>query len=212
MRLAIVGGSREAARLARRAPGASVLDLAQQVPVIEADAVIDARHPFEIAPLDAVATVPPEAAVMRLRRAPWRAEPADDWISVTDAVSAFAALGSAQSRVFLCLGEAERAPFAADEGRWYLVRTRAHRCLPPESVVTEKAGPFAVEEEAALMTAHGIEVLVTRNAGGVGAYPKVAAARALGLPVILLSMPRGPGPEVQTVEEALAWFDSLSSR
>lgn len=212
MRLAIVGGSREAAQVAASVPGAAVLDPADLPPAIDADAIIDARHPFETADLHQMTAVPPKAAILRLRRAPWRGEPADRWRNVPDAEAAFAALGPAESRVFLCLGEAERGPFTADPVRWYLVRTRAPRVLPPDSALTEKAGPFSPEEEAALMSAHKIDVLVTRNAGGQGAYPKVAAARTLGLPVILLTMPESAGPEVQSVEEALAWFDSLPSR
>ena len=212
MRLAIIGGSREAAQIAAHTPSAVMLDPADLPPAIDADAIIDARHPFETADLHGMTAVPPEASILRLRRASWSADPADRWRVVADAASAFVALNPGEARVFLCLGEADRWPFVADRDRWYLVRTRAPRVLPPDSALTEKAGPFTAEQEAALMSAHRIDVLVTRNAGGQGAYPKVAAARSLGLPVILLSMPERTGPEVQSAEEALVWFDSLPSR
>ena len=136
----------------------------------------------------------------------------DAWLHVANADEAAAALQSDWQRVFLCLGEADREPFSEDEDRLYLVRTSqwSAACLPPHHALTSKDGPFLVEQEINLMRHHKIDVLVTRNAGGKGAVPKVSAARAIGIPVVMLQRPESPGPEVATIRKALAWVGSLA--
>ena len=70
-------------------------------------------------------------------------------------------------------------------------------------------GPFALEAELALLRAHAIDVLVVKASGGEATYAKLAAARALGLPVLMLRRPPPPpGPVVATVADALAWLDA----
>ena len=71
-------------------------------------------------------------------------------------------------------------------------------------------GPFKVDDEKALLAEHAVEVIVTKNSGGAGASAKLEAARALGLPVIMVERPALPeAPSVETLEEALAWLDQL---
>jgi precorrin-6A/cobalt-precorrin-6A reductase len=58
------------------------------------------------------------------------------------------------------------------------------------------------------MRKHAIDVLVTKASGGEATYAKLAAARALALPVLMVRRPEPPpGPVVQSVAEALAWLD-----
>jgi precorrin-6A/cobalt-precorrin-6A reductase len=59
-----------------------------------------------------------------------------------------------------------------------------------------------------------IEVVVTKNSGGAATYPKMAAARALGLPVIVVTRPEKPATvrEVETAEAAFAWLQGLHER
>ena len=58
------------------------------------------------------------------------------------------------------------------------------------------------------LVAHGIEIVVAKNSGGEATYGKIAAARALGLQVIMLQRPTLPAvPAVETVEDAVAWID-----
>ena len=62
------------------------------------------------------------------------------------------------------------------------------------------------------MREHAIDVLVTKASGGEATYAKLAAARALGLPVLMVRRPHPPpGPIVQSVAEALAWLDARSA-
>jgi precorrin-6A/cobalt-precorrin-6A reductase len=57
------------------------------------------------------------------------------------------------------------------------------------------------------MQQHRIEAVVTRNSGGDETYPKIVAARALGLPVVMIDRPKVPeGEVVHTAADALAWL------
>ena len=58
-----------------------------------------------------------------------------------------------------------------------------------------------------------IDVIVSKNSGGGATYAKIAAARGLGLPVIMIARPDKPaGQVVHTPEEAVAWLAHASRR
>lgn len=214
MRVCVIGGSREADQLCAQLKRPFRIDGDDVPEEIDADCVIDASHPCEPVTPKQVAAICDAQALpyLRVRRAAWEPLAEDAWLSVVDSVEAAQVLQPDWQRVFLCLGEVDRAPFSDDDGRWYLVRTSQWPAgnLPPHHALTAKDGPFLVEQEINLMRHHKIDVLVTRNAGGKGAVPKVSAARAIGLPVIMLERPESPGPEVATIRKALAWVGSLA--
>ena len=67
-------------------------------------------------------------------------------------------------------------------------------------------GPFDIEGERRLLESHAIDVLVSKNAGGRAAYPKIAAARTLRIPVVMIARPPPPpGERVDSVAAALSW-------
>ena len=69
-------------------------------------------------------------------------------------------------------------------------------------------GPFSEDDERALLKQHRIEVVVAKNSGGKATYGKIAAARALGITVVMLRRPALPDvPAVETVQDAVAWLD-----
>jgi precorrin-6A/cobalt-precorrin-6A reductase len=69
-------------------------------------------------------------------------------------------------------------------------------------------GPFTDADDRTLLASHAIDVVVAKNSGGTATYGKIAAARVLGLPVILLRRPPLPEvPTVETIEDAVAWLD-----
>ena len=69
-------------------------------------------------------------------------------------------------------------------------------------------GPFSEADDRALMQTHGIEVVVAKNSGGAAAYGKIAAARSLGIGVIMLRRPpESEAPAVETIEDAITWLD-----
>jgi len=216
MKVSIIAGSREADQLAAQLPKATLIDGNDLPEAFNADRVIDASHPCEPETPDHVAVLCEAQGIpyLRLRRRPWEPLAEDAWLDVADAAEAAEILQRDWRRVFLCLGETDRLPFLSDETRWYLVRTRqlVGTSMPPHYAMTDKAGPFVVEQEINLMRHHKIDVLVTRNAGGKGAVPKVSAARAIGLPVVMLARPVAPGPEVATIRKAMSWLGSSGRR
>jgi len=68
-------------------------------------------------------------------------------------------------------------------------------------------GPFDLAGDRAMLTAHRIEIVVARNAGGNAASAKIEAARDLGLPVVMVRRPFIPAREkVETIAEVLRWL------
>jgi len=176
-------------------------------------ALIDATHPYA-AVISANAARAAEAAGVRLlalRRPPWQAVAGDRWSEVADVPAAVEALGSAPRRVFLALGRKEIQPFGTAPQHDYLVRSVDPVVPPlpvPHASYLVARGPFAEATERALLRAHAIDVIVAKNSGGEATYGKIAAARALGIEVILLRRPPLPAvPSVASVTEAIAWLD-----
>ena len=76
--------------------------------------------------------------------------------------------------------------------------------LSDAEVIVAK-GPFDVEAETALMQEHAVDVLVTKNSGGVATAAKLTAARLLHLPVVIVERPPNPpGEIVPSVDELLS--------
>lgn len=174
-------------------------------------AVVDATHPFaaRISRHAAEACAGTGVPLLALRRPPWRPLPGDRWSEVADVEGAVPALGPEPRRVFLTIGRQALAPFAAAPQHRYLVRTIepvGDALRVPHLDLVAARGPFAEADERALMVREGVEVLVSKNAGGTATAAKLAAARALGLSVIMVRRPAKP--LVETVEDpaaALAW-------
>jgi precorrin-6A/cobalt-precorrin-6A reductase len=177
------------------------------------DALIDATHPYA-AIISANAARAADAAgvpLLGLRRPAWVAVAGDRWTEVDDTNAAVPALGTAPRRVFLALGRNEVAAFLAAPQHFYLVRSvdpiEPPLRVPHARYVTGR-GPFTQADDHALLADHGIEIVVAKNSGGDATYGKIAAARTLGIAVILLRRPALPDvAAVATVAEALAWID-----
>lgn len=179
--------------------------------------VIDATHPFaaQISLNALAACAQAGTPLLALERPAWRAGPGDDWRHVPDAGAAAAALPGAPARVFLAIGRQSLAAFAGrPEHRWLLRLVDppdAPLPLPGADLVIAR-GPFDAAGDEALMRAHGITHLVAKNAGGTGASAKLVAARALGLPVIMIDRPAlPPRAVVCSPEAALDWVHHASA-
>jgi precorrin-6A/cobalt-precorrin-6A reductase len=181
------------------------------------DVLIDATHPYA-ATISANATIAAAKAGVKLlamRRPPWAKVAGDDWTEVDGIDAAVEALGSAPRRVFLTLGRKEIGPFATAPQHAYLVRSVDPVDPPlavPHAIYLTARGPFSEVDDRALLERHRMEVIVAKNSGGEASYGKIAAARALHLPVILLKRPVLPeGESVKTVKDALAWLDHVTA-
>ncbi len=174
--------------------------------------VVDATHPFAAQmSRNAVAacreTGVPLAA---LTRPAWRAQDGDRWHHVADIQAAVAALAGPAQRVFLAVGRMHLEEFSAQPQHHYLLRlVDEPDVLPlPNRDVVVSRGPFTEADDRALMQKHGTELVVSKNAGGTGARAKLDAARALGLPVLMIDRPALPKrTELSSVTQVLDWLD-----
>jgi precorrin-6A/cobalt-precorrin-6A reductase len=182
------------------------------------DRLIDATHPFAARISAAARRACDAAAVPRLilLRPPWRRQPGDRWIEVDDIDAAAATVAGIGRRAFLTIGSGEFDRFAAVAGVHFVVRMIdppvAPLPLPSHQVVLGR-GPFALAAERRLMQDRAIDVLVCKASGGAATEAKLAAARQLGLPVVIIRRPpREPGDCVDTVAAALGWLARPGTR
>jgi precorrin-6A/cobalt-precorrin-6A reductase len=181
----------------------------------EIGALIDATHPYASTMSAHALRAARQAAtpLLSLCRPPWSAVAGDQWTEVRDVQEAARALGLEPRRVFLAVGRQEIANFAAAPQHHYLIRS-VDPVDPPLAVPYAQyildRGPFAEEQERELLRAHAIDVIVAKNGGGEATYGKIAAARTLKIPVVLLRRPPALDvPTVATVGEAMSWLDHV---
>lgn len=182
------------------------------------EVLVDATHPFADR-ISANARIAAEAAgvpLVVLRRAPWARQPGDRWTEVADIPAAVAALGGRARRVFLAIGRQEAAAFEAAPQHAYLVRSVDPIEPPlavPDATCLLGRGPFGEADDRALLTAHRIDALVAKNSGGDATYGKIAAARGLGIEVVMIARPEAEGMAAATVGQAAeAVAQALASR
>jgi precorrin-6A/cobalt-precorrin-6A reductase len=177
------------------------------------NAVLDATHPFAVQmSRHAVAACRDLGLPLaQFSRPEWRSQHGDRWLGVPDMASAAHALGFAGRRIFLTVGRLGLAEFAAAPQHHYIIRTidpsDAIAALPSHRLLRAR-GPFTVADEIDLMRREQVEVLVTKNSGGAATEPKLAAARALGIEVVMIERP--PAETATTfyvLEAALAWIE-----
>jgi precorrin-6A/cobalt-precorrin-6A reductase len=176
-------------------------------------ALIDATHPFAAritanAVAAAAATGTPLLVVLRPA---WQPGAGDRWRGVPGMAAAAEALGRAPRRVLLTVGRQDLAPFKAAPWHHYVLRSveaPPSGSLPPLVTLITARGPFREEDERRLLADARIEVIVTKNSGGAATEAKLAAARALALPVVMVARP--PPPVVPTVPDVAGGLDWLA--
>ena len=224
----ILGGSAEARQLAGRLgrsarlwlPGRDRItgqdgsDLTALVSRVQtADALVLAPHPCDMDSLRLGARIGAQAGipVLHLARPTWRPTARDRWIPLPSAQDAAARIPKG-SRVLVTLGRSALPELRALRNAYLIVRqlTDHHDPFPLRyGRYLHDTAPFTIAQEIALMRRFRIDAVLTRNAGGPGGWPKIAAARALGLPVYMVARPRITiGPEVESVEAALNWLET----
>ncbi len=183
-----------------------VAGLAEYLRAERVDALVDATHPFaaRIKANAAVAAGQTGTAQLAVLRPGWTAAAGDRWTLVATMRDAAAALGAEPRRVFLTIGQLDLAPFGPPH-RYLLRSVDPPSTPPPGATVITGRGPFGLAAERALLEAHAIEVVVSKNSGGADA--KLQAARELGLRVVMVDRPPPPpGPLVPDAAGALGWL------
>lgn len=176
------------------------------------DVVVDATHPYAATMSNNAAAAALQAAVplFLLRRPEWTPAPDDTWLDATSIVDAAEIVEASFERAFLTIGRQGVSAFAGNRNTWFLVRS----IDPPEGAVPPRherllaRGPFAVDDEMNLMRTNGIDVVVSKNSGGVMTEAKLDAARRLGVPVVMIARPPAPKCDAvaDTVDEVLRWL------
>lgn len=234
MRTLILGGTTEGNALARALAGSEVVTslagrtghipilpgqvrvggfggvdgLAEYLKGESIGAVIDATHPFAARMAANAAEACERLAVPRLKllRPEWKSEAGDRWVEAGDMEEAARLLPGLGRRAFLTVGIQELGAFVAVPD--LLVRLLSPTPLPDTWRIITGRPPFTLADEIALMRNHAIDVLVAKHSGGEATYAKIAAARTLGLPVLMIRRPKPPaGPVAAGVDEAVSWLD-----
>ncbi len=202
--------------IAHRVGGFGGVDgLAAYLAEAKINAVLDATHPFaaQMSANVESATRSLGTALCTLVRPRWVAEAGDRWIGAATIEAAADALGAERRRVFLAVGRQGVGAFRRAEQHAYIIRAIEQPdadALPPITTLVQAQGPFALQDEIALLTSERIDVVVSKNAGGAATYAKIEAARMLSLPVIMIERPNIAGQNfVESAAEAVAWLGRL---
>ena len=183
--------------------------LARWIAEHDVRAVVDATHPFarRISASAARACLLASVPLLRLERPGWSERPGDRWLWVEDLSEA--AVATAGHRVLLTTGRQGLAAFADADDAWFHVRCvdPPEPPLPRHNELLLDRGPYTLQGELALVDAHRIDLVVTKDSGGPLTAAKLDAARERGLAVVVVRRPpSGAGVEtVTTVDAALAW-------
>jgi precorrin-6A/cobalt-precorrin-6A reductase len=180
-------------------------------------AVVDATHPFanRMGWNAAAACAATGTKLLRLERWAWQPGPGDTWHQVADWEEAAALVGRIARHALLALGRQEIAAFAALDHVRFLIRTVDPPDPMPRFARAElllARGPFRENAEYALLQSREIDTVVCKNSGGTATDAKLAAARRLGIPVVMRQRP--PRPETlraATAAEAVAWVKDVTA-
>ena len=179
-------------------------------------AVIDASHPFAASISKRSHDICRELDLpyLHLLRREWSPIAGDQWTQIDSGEEA-ADFIPPNATVFLGTGRQTLDEFSNLAGRDVICR----QIDPPEAAFPFEGGrylvgrpPFSVADETTLFRDLGVDVLVVKNAGGAASATKLTAARALGIPVLMIRRPAPPNGAkiVETPEEAIKWEMELA--
>jgi precorrin-6A/cobalt-precorrin-6A reductase len=179
------------------------------------DAVVDATHPYAATITAHAAAVCSDLGLpyLLLSRPAWPTGDARVVCSDIDAAQTVAR--EHYSRVFLTTGRSGTAAFLAVDA-WFLVRAVTApdpAMLPHRHELLLSRGPYHYDDEVAVLREYRIDALVTKNSGGAMTRPKLDAAAALDIPVLMVARPPLPVgvATVGTVDDAVAWVRSTGT-
>ena len=174
--------------------------------------VVDATHPFATKiscnALEACARL--HIPIIALTRPPWIEQLGDRWRCVPDLATVIKILDQPARRVMLAIGRKHLPQFYAQPHHTYLLRLVDPPEKPldfPNHTIEISRGPFKTENDATLLREHRIDLIISRNSGGAGAYAKIVAARSLGISVIMVNRPQIPDrEETHHIKTILPWL------
>lgn len=180
----------------------------------EINAVLDATHPFADRVSNRSARICKDLSIpyLFLSRPAWSIEDYGPWHDISNEADA-ARVIPVGSRVFVATGRKGLEDYAALKECTVICRqiNTAPDDFPLANGWFEvDSPPFSIEDERATFKRLNIDWLVLRNAGGARSVSKIIAAQELGINIAMIQRPAPPNaPNAPTIEEALAWLDSL---
>jgi len=180
------------------------------------DLLLDATHPYA-AVISANAVVAAKKAQIdcwRYTRPGWDAASYKNWHDFDDWDDLIPQIGDFRHPFFTTgasiLEQLDRRP---EHQQWVI---RSARKLPDiDGIITINAiGPFNYEDELSLMRQYNVDVLISKNSGGLRLAGKLDAARSLGLPVFVQRRPAlaKPGKCFEQIEDLLVEIPEINAR
>ncbi|WP_279098788.1 cobalt-precorrin-6A reductase [Bartonella apis] len=159
--------------------------------------IVDATHPFAETMTDHAwrAARAKKIDYIRFERPFWQAGKEDKWLTVNNIEEAVAAI-PLNSRCFLAIGRQHVNEFLVRKDVSFVARMveKPENFVPEANIEIVLGKPENEKEEYDFLVNHHFDCLVCRNSGGSASFPKLEAARKLGLPVIMIT--RKPLPDV----------------
>lgn len=155
--------------------------------------IIDATHPYALQITKNAKQAAHQTSIEYIStlRPEWKKQDGDNWIEVSSSTEAVDAIPRT-SRVFLALGKQHIDVFSERSDCHFVIRMvdepEAELNFVAYQVVTGIPNS-TVEDEIALLNRYEIQIVVSRNSGGKQSYRKIAAAREMGIPVIMINRP-----------------------
>ena len=168
-------------------------------------AILDATHPYAQKMSQTAVETAQKMAIpcWQFQRPPWLPKTGDNWQEFTDWQALLPAIKNKKS-VFFTAGQLGQEFLTAlsvqqvGSGQKQLLRTALtpkHALLPTMSWI-KAIGPFDLESERAILVAHKVDALVSKNSGGASTQAKLEVARELNIPVLMLTRPELADPDV----------------
>ena len=160
-------------------------------------AILDVTHPYAQKMSESAIKRAHQCMIpcWRFHRLAWQPEKDDRWEEYSNWPEMLDSLKD-QKSVFLTAGQLPESALKklaqyGKQGQVQILRTAVKpRTALPDSIQWHKAiGPFAFEDELALMQKYKVDVLVSKNSGGASTQAKLVAARTLGISVFMFTRP-----------------------
>jgi len=185
-------------------------------------AILDVTHPYAQTMSNTARDSAKACGIpyWRFHRLAWQAEPGDKWRNYENWADLLVDLKDKKS-VFLTAGQIPESALSTldaygKQGQQQILRTavKPGMTLPPSIKWHKAIGPFALDDEKALMQAHQVDALVSKNSGGHSTQAKLFAARQLAIPVLMFTRPELPPADEEFTEqnECIAFIDKYMTK